>query len=312
MRRLGLLLLCAVPAEAPPARTTPTTFEHWASRHTRSYDSAEEQQRRASIYADNVALIDAHNAAEDAGAGKGFRLGEGPFTDMTNEEFASEVGATWVPRPALGDSAGCVNDAEAEGEVAVAGQSLDWRAQGAVSRVKQQGTCGACWSFAATGALEGAWRLFGPNHTLDSLSEQQLVDCSSQNHGCGGGNPYYAFQYIIQNGGIDTENDYPWVGKEGSCDGRGAGRHLATVSAACSVPRRDEAALAKAVSRQPIAVAMEGTLPSFQHYKSGVLHQDGALQAYLHAPRLSPRLVRFAVPVPGDLSVAAGGPVCGR
>ena len=68
--------------------------------------------------------------------------------------------------------------------------SLDWRVQGAVTPVKQQGLCGACWSFAATGALEGAWKLFGPNHTLDSLSEQQLVDCSSKNNGCDGGNPF--------------------------------------------------------------------------------------------------------------------------
>lgn len=68
--------------------------------------------------------------------------------------------------------------------------SLDWRVQGAVTPVKLQGVCGACWSFAATGALEGAWKLFGPNHTLESLSEQQLVDCSGKNNGCDGGNPW--------------------------------------------------------------------------------------------------------------------------
>ena len=87
---------------------------------------------------------------------------------------------------------------------------------------------------------------------------------------------YYAFEYVQQNGGLDTEGDYPWVGKQGSCDGRGAARHIATVGSACVVARSDEAALKKAVSRQPVAVALEGTLPSFQHYKSGVLHQDGA------------------------------------
>jgi C1A family cysteine protease len=194
----------------------------------------------------------------------------------------TQVGAVWVPPPAaaVGESQGC-NDAAALEPDADA-PSLDWRAQGAVTPVKQQGQCGACWSFAATGALEGAWKLFGPNHTLDSLSEQQLVDCSAKNSGCDGGNPYYAFQYVQQNGGLDTEGDYPWTGKQGGCDGRGAARHVATVGSACVVARSDESALKKAVSQQPVAVALEGTLPSFQHYKSGVFHQEGAHVVAVH------------------------------
>jgi len=80
--------------------------------------------------------------------------------------------------------------------------SIDWREKGAVTPVKNQGQCGSCWSFSATGSMEGAYQI--KTGTLEQFSEQQLVDCSKENAGCNGGLMDLAFKFL-ENHQIDTE-----------------------------------------------------------------------------------------------------------
>jgi hypothetical protein len=146
--------------------------------------------------------------------------------------------------------------------------AIDWIAKGAVTPVKDQGQCGSCWAFSATGAIEGAVQI--KTSKLTSVAEQQLVDCagSEGNQGCNGGLMDYAFQWVIKNNGIAGESDYPYTARDGSCKQKAS---VSTITAFKDVPSRNEAALLDAVNLGPVSIAVEADKSVFQFYHDGVL-----------------------------------------
>jgi len=152
-----------------------------------------------------------------------------------------------------------------------AGTAMDWRAQGAVTGVKNQGQCGSCWSFSTTGNIEGVWAI---NHgQLISLSEENLVACVP-NQGCSGGSMDTAWQWLLssQSGGITGEANFPYVSGAGYIPGCPAGQYpnVAAITSYGNLAQYDEPAMASYVySRSPISVGVDAD--SFQTYNGGVL-----------------------------------------
>lgn len=144
-------------------------------------------------------------------------------------------------------------------------ESVDWRKSFKVSSVKNQGECGSCWAFSSVGAVESAWAI--KHNTLYNLSEQELIDCSSENHGCEGGSMVKSFQYIIDNGLCDNSS-YPYTAEDGQCNN--SCKSLVKITNYSDIIPNEEKMLMRAVQHQPVSVAIQANKRSFQMYKSGI------------------------------------------
>jgi len=155
----------------------------------------------------------------------------------------------------------------------VLADDVDWRKQGAVTGVKNQAQCGSCWSFSATGSMEAAH--FFATKQLVSLSEQNLVDCSvpEGNQGCKGGWMDQAFKYVIQNGGIDTEESYRYTATGPNACKYNPSNRGATISGYQDVASGSESGLQQAASGRPVSVAIDASHSSFQFYSSGIYYE---------------------------------------
>merc|ERR1711962_1380648 len=191
----SLVLLAAV-TEGRPHENEWQTYK---AIHGKEY-SAEEDLMRFSRWLQNKEMVDAHNKADH-----GYKMALMEHSDWTEEEM--NVGRLgFAASPAF-------YEMEEDSFEDVAGPNeLDHRNSGLVTGVKNQGQCGSCWAFSATGALEGCWK---KNHggSLLSLSEQQPVDCGPGS--CQGGMMDSAWD--TARNGIETEAAYPYVGRDQSC-----------------------------------------------------------------------------------------------
>jgi KDEL-tailed cysteine endopeptidase len=237
-------------------------FSNFQERFSKRYENLEELESRFQTFRSNLKNIILHNLDYR----QNFTMGINQFTDLTAEEFkAKYVGGL---KTEVG-SYGCKSfSSDAVG----APSSIDWRTNGAVTSVKDQGQCGSCWTFSATGAIEGAWAI--SKGSLVDFSEEQLVECAGLKYGsmgCNGGQMDGAFKYVIENGQCSLSS-YPYTsgtGDSGSCKTSCA--PVATLSACYDVIANDQISLKGAVAKQPVSIAIEADTRYFQSYSSGIL-----------------------------------------
>ncbi|XP_075091946.1 zingipain-2-like [Nicotiana tabacum] len=126
---------------------------------------------------------------------------------------------------------------------------------------------GCCWAFSAVAAIEGAYQI--ANNELMSLSEQELLDCTTQNNGCNGGLMTRAYDFLLQNGGgITTETNYPYQQIQSVCSTEQLSSPAVKISG-YKVVEPSESALLQAVANQPISVGIAANR-EFHLYGSGV------------------------------------------
>ena len=155
--------------------------------------------------------------------------------------------------------------------------SVDWRTQGVVSPVQDQGKAGTCYSFGTSAAVETALAI--KTGVLMKLSEQEIVDCSTiknggPNMGVNGGQIGQTFEWIGKTGGLCSEEAYPYVsgttGKTGTCQNTCSKVCGSDVKSVVNVKPNSDADLMTAVSKTVVAIAIQADQITFQLYKSGV------------------------------------------
>uniref|UniRef100_A0A8B9W1Z9 Peptidase C1A papain C-terminal domain-containing protein n=1 Tax=Anas zonorhyncha TaxID=75864 RepID=A0A8B9W1Z9_9AVES len=160
---------------------------------------------------------------------------------------------------------------------------------GAVTPVKDQAVCGSCWSFATTGAMEGA--LFLKTGVLTPLSQQVLIDCSwgFGNYACDGGEEWRAYEWIKKHGGIASTESY----------GSYKGQMLAKITGYVNVTSGNITAVKAAIYKHgPVAVSIDASHRTFSFYSNGVYYEPKCGESGTWDPR---------EPLPLDHAVLAVG-----
>jgi cathepsin L len=241
-------------------------FVAFMKEHGKFY-GAHEFTHRYNAFKWNMDYVEAWNSHNSSTV-----LGLNILADLTNEEYqriylGTKITVEVIALPEFED-------------VASLADTVDWRTSGAVTPIKDQGQCGSCWSFSATGAIEAAYKL--STQKLVSLSEQNLMDCSTAygNQGCNGGLMTSAFKYVQANKGIDTEISYPYTAKAGTCH-YSVANIGATITSYKTIAAGSETALTSAITTQPISVAIDASKNSFQLYKSGIYYEPSCSSSNL-------------------------------
>ncbi|KAL7713784.1 Cysteine proteinase 3 [Entamoeba marina] len=230
-------------------------FHQWAAKRGKKYSTIELLKRRA-IFNSNARYVAEHNKHSS------FQLSlDGPFADMTDDEYNKMLTHIPIEKNEVHQSKQTFKSVP---------KSVDWRDENVIPPIRDQDTCGSCYSFASVAALESRLLIKGSNkYTADNIdfSEQQIVSCSGQDK-CEGGNAINTYTYI-QSKGLMDESDFPYTSTNGTCK-YVRSKTVVTCDGYSNIKRGSEDALTEAIAEGPVFIAIDASHASFKFYKKGI------------------------------------------
>jgi len=220
-----------------------------------------------------VAQLNARSKAINSTA----TFGLNKFSDLSVEEFSVRLGMKgYKPKQ--------VSGVPVASKLPQAPSSFDWRKKGGVTPVKDQAQCGSCWAFSCTESIESVYMTKGGKSNQQPLAPQQIVDCDTGDAGCNGGDLPTCYQYVQSTAGLETEQQYPYIGQDGSCQAQTNLEQDPINGFQYVIPQGsiDENQMASFLSgNSPMSIIVDAT--SWSSYSGGVLTADQCGQNLDHA-----------------------------
>ncbi|XP_047740490.1 procathepsin L [Hyalella azteca] len=269
------MAILAVASAWPFKQIFDQEFTNFKIEHNRAYSSPTEERFRYNLFMRSKLRVSLHNEKFARGEVP-YKVGLTRFSDMTRQEASEMLGLQHMPEHEAAyleretrRVAASVRAVEDDGLP----DKVDWREKGAVTPVRDQGHCRASYAFSAAGALEG--QMFLKTGVLPVLSTQQLVHCSQYRY-CKGGLPALSYEYVERNGGLATEEQYPYHGPGGQCQ-KNITSQAAVSHGYRAFKKNDEWALKEAVAKYgPVTVGISVVPPrygpDFYDYTGGVFY----------------------------------------
>jgi len=259
------------------------SFQNWMTEYNKAYADLEEESARFLQFLSNWEKINQHNMGNYS-----WTLGLNQFGDLSEDEFRLQVHGHTDSCLTMKDSTdstfkwgGLVDTVKSvlhPRSLKANPTSIDWTDKGGksyVTAVKNQGGCGSCWAFSTTGSMEARYAIKHDvtGKEIPTLSEQELIDCSKAegNQGCKGGLMDDAFKYVKREGGLCSETEYPYTGKDGTCQSKSCGTKYAAISSYEDVTEDNYQDLETAVTAGPVSIAVDAAGLTWQFYSGGVV-----------------------------------------
>jgi len=245
-------------------------FDEYTSFWNKTYATSEEKQTRLRNFINAGATI-----AELSAASPTATFGYTQFADMSPEEFAGKM---------LGFKSSTLLDITEQPEhVEAPGGAINWVARGMTTPIKNQEQCGSCWAFSATETVESANLQAGRPMTIGA--PQEIVDCDRNDDGCSGGDPREALSWVVQQGGLDTEQCYPYAGVNEECQSSRCqpSPNLRISSVTPIAP--NENSIYQALQGSPLSICCDAQ--PWQYYSGGILSASACGLSIDHAIQLT-------------------------